>query len=121
MGAASDFDVAVVGASVAGCTAARLFAQAGASVALIERRDDPDAYKVTCTHAILPTATPTIERLGLAPLLLERGALRTRAEFWTPFGGWLEVPEDVPYGWVGTRRPASRPPARAGAGRASVG
>ena len=87
--AAKKFDVAVVGASVAGCTAARLFAQSGATVALIERRDDPAAYKVVCTHAILPPATPTIERLGLAPLLVERGALRTQAEFWTPYGGWF--------------------------------
>ena len=59
------FDVAVVG----GCTAARLFAGCGASVALVERHTDPAAYKVTCTHAILPPATPTIERLGLAPIV----------------------------------------------------
>lgn len=101
---AREFDVAVVGASVAGCTAARLFAQSGATVALIERRDDPAAFKVVCTHAILPPATPTIERLGLAPLLLERGAPRTRAEFWTPYGGWLSLPGEVPDGWGVTRR-----------------
>jgi flavin-dependent dehydrogenase len=99
-----DFDVAVVGASVAGCTTARLFAQTGASVALIERRHDPAAFKVVCTHAILPPATTTIERLGLAPLLVERGALRTQAEFWTPFGGWFGLPDDVPDGWGVTRR-----------------
>src|SRR5688500_7637705 len=98
------FDVAVVGASIAGCTAARLFAQSGAKVALIERRHDPAAFKVVCTHAILPPATPTIERLGLAPLLIQRGALRTQAEFWTPYGGWLRLPEDVPDGWGVTRR-----------------
>jgi flavin-dependent dehydrogenase len=101
---AEDYDVAVVGASVAGCTTARLFAQGGARVALIERRQDPDAYKVTCTHAILPPATEAIERLGLAPLLLERGALRTQAEAWTPYGGWLRLPEGSPDGWGVTRR-----------------
>jgi 2-polyprenyl-6-methoxyphenol hydroxylase-like FAD-dependent oxidoreductase len=100
----SDFDVAVVGASVAGCATARLFAQSGATVALIERRPDPAAYKVVCTHAILPPATPTIERLGLAPLLLERGAPRTSAEFWTPCGGWIRPPEDFSRGWGVTRR-----------------
>jgi menaquinone-9 beta-reductase len=99
-----EFDVAVVGASVAGCTAARLFAQQGARVALIEQRDDPTAYKVVCTHAILSPATPTIERLGLAPLLLERGALRTEAEFFTPYGGWIRLPADFPDGWGVTRR-----------------
>ncbi len=99
-----EFDVAVVGASVAGCTAARLFAQRGARVALVERHTDPAAYKVVCTHAILPPATATIERLGLAPLLVERGAPRTGAEFWTPYGGWFALPEDSPEGWGVTRR-----------------
>ena len=104
MSVGRDFDVAVVGASVAGCTAARLFAQAGARVALVERHTDTEAHKVVCTHAILPPATPTIERLGLAPLLLERGALRTQAEAWTPYGGWLTLPDDAPDGWGVTRR-----------------
>lgn len=104
MSTGREFDVAVVGASAAGCTAARLFAQAGARVALVERHTDTAAHKVVCTHAILPPATPTIERLGLAPLLLERGALRTQAEAWTPFGGWLRLPEDAPDGWGVTRR-----------------
>jgi flavin-dependent dehydrogenase len=39
----TDRFVAIVGASIAGCTAARLFAQAGARVALVERRPDPAA------------------------------------------------------------------------------
>lgn len=97
-----DFDVAVVGGSVAGCTAARLFAGRGASVALVERRTDPAAYKVTCTHAILPPATPAIERLGLARILTERGVPRTWVEFWTPNGGWFGVPDIR--GWGVTRR-----------------
>jgi flavin-dependent dehydrogenase len=104
MSSAREFDVAVVGASVAGCTAARLFAQSGATVALIDRRQEPAAYKVTCTHAILPSATPTIERLGLAPALVERGALRTQFELWTAYGGSLRLPDDVPDGWGVTRR-----------------
>jgi flavin-dependent dehydrogenase len=99
---AKDFDVVVVGGSVAGCTAARLFAERGASVALVERRTDPAAYKVVCTHAILPPATPAIERLGLAPILAERGVPRTWAEFWTSHGGWFGVPEMR--GWGVTRR-----------------
>ena len=98
------FDVAIVGASIGGCTAARLFARAGARVALIERRTDPAAYKVVCTHAILPCATPTIERLGLASLLEARGAVRTGAQFWSPFTQWLPMPEDLPRGWGVTRR-----------------
>lgn len=98
------FDVAVVGASIGGCTAARLFAQAGARVALIERRTEPDAYKVVCTHAIQSSATPTIERLGLAPLLEARGALRPGIEFWSPYSQWIRLPDDMPRAWGVTRR-----------------
>jgi flavin-dependent dehydrogenase len=102
MTSAEDFDVAVVGGSVAGCTAARLFAQRGASVALVERRTDLAAYKVICTHAILPPATPTIERLGLAPILAERDVPRPWPELWTPHGGWFGDPDAR--GWGVTRR-----------------
>jgi menaquinone-9 beta-reductase len=96
------FDVVVVGGGIAGCATARFFAQRGASVALVERRPDPAAYKVTCTHAILPPATPAIERLGLAPLLAERGVPRTWAQIWTPQGGWFGVPDNR--GWGVTRQ-----------------
>lgn len=104
MRAADRFNVAVVGASIAGCTAARLLAQAGARVALIEGRPDRAAYKVVCTHQILPSATPAIERLGLAPLLAAAGAVRTGAEFWTSYSGWFHIPDDLPRGWGVTRR-----------------
>ena len=103
MPARTAFDVVVVGASIAGCTAARLFALAGARVALVERRPDPAAYKVVCTHGIQSSATPTIERLGLAALLDARGAVRTHPEVWTPHGGWIRFPTDVPHGYGVTR------------------
>lgn len=97
------FDVVVAGASIAGCTAARLFALAGARVALVERRPDRAAYKVVCTHQIQSSAVPTIERLGLAPLLERAGAARSRATAWTPHGGWLRSPVDAPPGYGITR------------------
>ena len=93
-----EYDVAVVGASIAGCTAATLFARGGASVALIERRSDRNAYKVLCTHFIQPSAVPTIERLGLAPLIEEAGGVRNGLEMWTRWG-WLRPSGDVPYGY----------------------
>jgi flavin-dependent dehydrogenase len=99
----SDFDAVVVGASVAGCTAARLYAQRGARVALVERRPDIDAYKTVCTHYIQSSATPTIERLGLAPLIEEHGAVRNSIELWTPYGGWIPHRGDTPYGYNVTR------------------
>jgi len=102
---ARDYDVAVVGASTAGCAAARLFALQGASVALIERRSAMDAYKTVCTHYIQPSATPTIEKLGLAPLLDARGAVHNSVDLWTPFGGWITLGDsEAPYGFSVTRR-----------------
>ena len=103
MSGMAPFDVAVVGASIGGCTAARLFGLAGLRVALIERRPDPAAYKVTCTHAILSSAVPTMERVGIAPLIEARGALRTHPAAWTPHGGWMRLPTDVPHGYGVTR------------------
>lgn len=98
------YDVAIVGASTAGCTAARLFAQSGASVALVERRPALDAYKTVCTHFIQSSATPTIEKLGLAPLLEQRGAVRNGIDLWTRDSGWIRTGSDAPYGYSVTRR-----------------
>jgi flavin-dependent dehydrogenase len=98
------YDAVVVGASVGGCTAARLLAQAGARVALVERSPDPDAYKTVCTHYIQPSATPTIERLGLAPLIEGSGGIRNSVELWTPYSGWIYPPEGIPYGYNITRK-----------------
>jgi flavin-dependent dehydrogenase len=98
------FDVAVVGASIAGCTAARMYAQRGARVALIERRPSLDAYKTACTHYLQSSANGTIERLGLAPLLDEQGAILNAVEVWTPFGGWIRFPPDTEEGYSVTRK-----------------
>jgi flavin-dependent dehydrogenase len=102
--ARTDFDAIVVGASVAGCTAARLFAQRGARVALVERRPELDAYKTVCTHYIQPSATPTIERLGLAGPIEARGAVANTIDFWSPYGGWIRHRADTPHGYNVTRR-----------------
>ena len=60
----SDYDAAIVGASLAGCTAAILLGRAGARVALIEQRPDASAFKRICTHYIQSSAVPTLERSG---------------------------------------------------------
>jgi menaquinone-9 beta-reductase len=102
---ADEYDVAIVGASTAGCTAARLFALRGARVALIERRPALDAYKTVCTHYIQSSATPTIEKLGLAPLLDERGAVHNSVDLWTRDSGWIGLADgEAPYGYSITRR-----------------
>ena len=92
------YDVAVVGASIAGCTAATLFARQGARVALIERHSDLKAYKALCTHFIQASAVPTIERLGLASLIEEAGGIRNGMSIYTRWG-WISPPKDVPYGY----------------------
>ncbi len=83
------YDVAIVGASLSGCTAAILLARAGAKVALIEKRPDPKAFKRVCGHYIQPSAVPTIERLGLYKPILEAGGLPSRNHTWTRWG-WIE-------------------------------
>jgi 2-polyprenyl-6-methoxyphenol hydroxylase-like FAD-dependent oxidoreductase len=96
------YDVAIVGASIAGSTAAIFFARHGLRVALVERNPNPETFKRLCTHVILSSAVPTIERLGLAELIERSGGIRNGAEFWTRWG-WIrppDTPEDPrPYGY----------------------
>lgn len=87
-----DYDVAIVGASLSGCTAAILLGRAGARVALIEKSPDPGAYKRVCSHFIQASAVPTIERIGLYEPILAAGGLRTRFHSWTRWG-WIEPTE----------------------------
>jgi menaquinone-9 beta-reductase len=91
MSASERYDVAIVGASIAGCTAATLFGRRGARVALIERHADPGAYKTMCTHFIQSSAIPVVERLGLAEEIAAAGGVATGAEFWTRWG-WIRPP-----------------------------
>lgn len=92
MNAEREYDVAVVGASVAGCAAAVLFARRGLKVALVERHPDPDAYKKLCTHFIQASAMPTLERLGLIQAIKEAGAVPNAIDIWSRFGWVREQP-----------------------------
>jgi 2-polyprenyl-6-methoxyphenol hydroxylase-like FAD-dependent oxidoreductase len=86
-----EYDAVIVGASLAGCTAAILLARAGARVALVEKSPDPAAYKQICTHYIQSSGVPTLERLGLLERMVQAGALRSRIRIWTRWG-WIEPP-----------------------------
>ncbi len=86
------FDVAVIGGGIAGCTAAVLFARAGLSVALVERHALEAGYKQLCTHYIQPSATATIRRLGLETRLTAAGAIPNAIDMWTPWG-WIDEPQ----------------------------
>src|ERR1700751_4017445 len=94
------YDVAIIGASIAGCAAAIFFGRAGARVALIERDSDPAGCKKLCTHFIQASATPTLERLGLARAIEEAGGGRNDGEIFTRWGGIVAPSEQT------IRRPA---------------
>ncbi len=83
-----DCDILVVGAGIAGCTAALLYARAGLSVMVIEKKKKKEDYKRLCTHFIQPSALPVIRRLGLDTAIEKAGGLRNKADIWTG-GGWI--------------------------------
>ena len=108
------FDVAVVGASLAGCTAATLLGRAGLRVALVDKHSGADAYKRLCGHYIQASATPVLERLGLAAPIEAAGGARNGADLWTRWGviASPEPPGERPYGYS-IRRVKLDPMARA--------
>lgn len=89
------YDVIIVGASIAGCTAAIFLARDGLKVALIEAHRDENMYKRLCTHFIQSSATPTIERLGIDKELDAAGAVHAHGAFWTS-AGWSYEPDRLP-------------------------
>ncbi|MEV2262631.1 NAD(P)/FAD-dependent oxidoreductase [Streptomyces anulatus] len=87
------YDVIINGASVGGCTAAILYAQQGARVALLERRSDMNAHKVLCTHYIQASAYPVMAATGLDKALEQVGAIPNTAHYWTRWG-WITPPRE---------------------------
>lgn len=95
--AAADYDAVIVGASLAGCSAAILLGRAGARVALVEKREDPHAFKRVCSHFIQSSAVPAIERLGLLERIEAAGGVRSHIRAWTQWGWVVAPPERVPF------------------------
>jgi len=83
-----EYDVIIVGASVAGNAAAIFFANEGLRVAVIERNHDIDAYKKACTHFIQPFALPILKRLGVVEAMEAAGAVPNGGYAWTRYG-WI--------------------------------
>ena len=98
-----DYDVVVVGASLAGCATAIGLGRAGSRVALVEKRPDPQAFKRTCSHFIQASAVPSLDRLGLLEPVMEAGGLRSTMRAWTPWG-WIQAPPDRAKQAVNLRR-----------------
>jgi len=87
-----DYDVIIVGASTAGCTAATAYGRAGLSVALLERQRSPLAHKTLCGHFVLGGTHDVLHRLGFWPAMVDHGAAVTaRLGLWTRWG-WI-LPE----------------------------
>lgn len=99
----ADYDAVIVGASLAGCTAAILLARGGARVALVEKHEDPQAFKRICSHYIQPSGVPTIERLGLLEPALAVGGQRSHLRIWTRWG-WIVPPRDPRNAGLNLRR-----------------
>lgn len=85
----ADYDVVVVGASLSGSATAIFLARAGARVALVDKRRDPNAFKRVCGHFLQGSSIATIERLGLMEAMTGAGAVRSRFRVWTSHG-WIE-------------------------------
>jgi flavin-dependent dehydrogenase len=84
----TDYDVAVIGASLSGSSVATFLARQGARVALIESHSDPQAFKRMCTHFIQASASPTIDRLGLTERIREARGRPGDTNVWTRYG-WI--------------------------------
>jgi 2-polyprenyl-6-methoxyphenol hydroxylase-like FAD-dependent oxidoreductase len=82
------YDVAIVGASIAGCTAATFLGRQGARVALVESHDDPHHYKVMCTHVFQASGHPVVRRLGILEDLEAAGAQESGVNVWSRYG-WI--------------------------------
>ncbi|MGW0803417.1 NAD(P)/FAD-dependent oxidoreductase [Nonomuraea sp. NPDC002799] len=85
------YDVVIVGAGVAGCTAAILYGRAGLRVALIEKHHNISTHKALCGHFVLAGTQPMLRRTGLWEAMVEAGAATGHISRWTT-AGWF-VPE----------------------------
>ncbi|WP_165949137.1 NAD(P)/FAD-dependent oxidoreductase [Kribbella turkmenica] len=94
------YDVIIVGASIAGCTAATAYGRAGLRVALLERHGNPQSHKTLCGHFILGGTHDTLQRLELWQPMLANGAAVSRG-----LGVWSEA------GWIVPRPNQGVPPA----------
>jgi 2-polyprenyl-6-methoxyphenol hydroxylase-like FAD-dependent oxidoreductase len=82
------YDVVIVGGSIAGCTAAILYARAGLGVALVEKHRSAATFKALCGHFILAGAQPTLRRAGLWEAMVREGAAVGPVASWSE-AGWM--------------------------------
>ena len=68
---------------------------------MVDKHPGPQAFKRLCGHYIQPSATPVIERLGLAKAIEEAGAVRNGVDIWTSWGliEFPGTPEERSWGY----------------------
>ncbi|TNC79265.1 MAG: hypothetical protein C9356_19980 [Oleiphilus sp.] len=89
-----NYDVIIVGASIAGCTAANLYAQKGLKVALVEKKKHLDAYKKLCSHHIQSSAVSVFNKIGLSDLIDKAGGVRNGIDAWA-CNSWIHMRPDA--------------------------
>lgn len=81
-----EYDVLVVGAGLAGPTAAVLLAGQGLRVGMLEAHRAQRSFQRLATHYVQAEAVPVLERLGIGQDLDRLGAVHERGHFWTRRG-----------------------------------
>ena len=88
-------DVVIVGASIAGCTAALLYGRAGLRVTVVEKQRDPAAFKALCGHFVLGGTRDMLVRTGLWDEIVAAGGVAGGISRWTGTG-FSTPPDGVP-------------------------
>lgn len=83
-------DVLVVGAGPAGSAAAKVLAQAGLNVVLMDQHDFP--RDKICGDGLIPDAHAALRRLGLLELVMARAERISHVRCVGPSGGAIDVP-----------------------------
>ncbi|MGB3466938.1 MAG: NAD(P)/FAD-dependent oxidoreductase [Cyclobacteriaceae bacterium] len=86
------YPVIIIGASIAGCTAACLYANRGVKVLLLDKTSSLENYKTHCTHFVQPCGSPVLRKVGVYEDI-DRLGMKSKARFWTS-AGWIESKTD---------------------------
>ena len=80
----TDYDVLIIGGGPAGCSAASILAEQGHRVLVLEREKFP-RYHIG--ESLIPFTYPSLDRLGLVPLMRESGFVKKYSvQFVAPSG-----------------------------------
>lgn len=94
------YNFLIVGASVAGASTAIFLAKKGYSVAIVDKAESTESYKLLCTHFLQPYATPIIRELGIEQSILNQDGKKNGLLLWTG-ENWMECkfPSKINHGY----------------------